>query len=80
MATAKPKRRLTAKAATNIDRNLKELRQLIDTSDDPCERRIAQGMEYALRWALERTVGWQCMEREARTLAIILKQDLRRET
>ena len=59
-----------------IKRRLKELRTLIDTSNDPAVQRIAYGMETAIRWATEKTVGWPPPAVEAELLAKILREEL----
>lgn len=45
-------------ADSQIRRELQRLRRIIETSRDPVERRVAQSMEEAIRWATEDTVGW----------------------
>lgn len=60
-----------------IKRRLKELRQLIDSSKDPAEQRIAYGMETAIRWATEDTEGWECPVVCARDLATMLRQEMK---
>lgn len=65
------------KSATTIRRHLKELRELIDNSDDPAEQRIAYAMETAIRWATRETVGWGRMVDDAKQLAVFLRQELR---
>ena len=59
-----------------IKRRLKELRKMIDTSKDPSEQRIAYGMECAIRWAREETVGWEAPVVTARDLAGMLRKEL----
>lgn len=59
-----------------IDATLKDLRKLIDTSKDPCEQRIAYGMETAIRWATEDTRGWGGMAVFAKDLAKLLRQEI----
>lgn len=59
-----------------IKRRLKELRVLIDTSKDPAERRVAYGMECAIRWAREETAGWEAPAILARNLAKMLRHDM----
>ena len=60
--------------------NLRDLRNLIDSTKDPCEFRIAYAMEVAIRWATEDTVGWQGMGAEAREMAKILREETKNET
>lgn len=59
-----------------IRRRIKELRTLIDTSKDPAEQRIAYGMECAIRWAREKTVGWEAPVVTAHDLAVMLRREL----
>lgn len=61
-----------------IKRRLKELRTLIDTSKDPTVTRIAYGMECAIRWATEDTVGWESPAMIAMDLAQMLRTELMR--
>lgn len=63
------------KSRATIRRATKALRVLIDGSDDPYERRIAYAMETALRWASLDTVNWPSMEKEAKTLARLLRDE-----
>ena len=67
---------LSGPARSTILRRLKELRDLIDTTKDPYEARIAYAMETAIQWATEHTVGWQPPAKEARLLAEMLRTDL----
>jgi hypothetical protein len=62
--------------AAKIEAAKKRLRKFIESTADPFEQRIAQGMEYALRWSTEETVGWLNAENEARELANILRNEL----
>ena len=64
------------KSKSTIRRNLKELRSLIDSSNDLILRRIAYAMEHAVRWATEDTVGWHSLAREAEEEAKILRGEL----
>lgn len=59
-----------------IKRHIEELRNLIDTSKDPCETRIAYEMEQALRWAILDTTGWGSMVTMAKDGAACLKREL----
>lgn len=61
-----------------VKQALKDLRHLIDTSDDPCVQRIAYGMETVIRWATEDTVGWPKPAAEAQVLAKMLRDELLR--
>jgi len=54
----------------------KELRNLIDTSKDPAEQRIAYAMESAITWAREKTVGWESPVIIAKDLARMLHGEL----
>ena len=60
-----------------IQKRLKELRALIDTHPDPAVQRIAYGMETAIRWATEDTVGWMPPAKDAVELAILLHRELK---
>ena len=60
-----------------LRRQLKELRVLIDTSKDAAEVRIAYGMETAIRWATEDTVGWERPVLTAIDLAKLLHTELK---
>jgi hypothetical protein len=71
----------TTKSASTIQRNLRDLRRFIDSGEgDPCEMRIAQAMENAIRWATESTVGWPGVLEEAKGLAHCLRGDLKSDT
>jgi len=59
-----------------IRRSLKELRELIDTSKDPIETRIAYAMETAIIWATSKTVGWPKMVDDARLMASRLRNEI----
>lgn len=65
------------KSKATIRRHVKALRALIDTTEDPYQRRIAYAMETALRWASIDTVGWPAMRAEALTLAKLLRDETR---
>ena len=67
--------RLVGPSERTIKRRLRELRRLIDASKDPAEQRIAYGMECAIRWAREETVGWEAPVVTARDLAVILRRE-----
>jgi hypothetical protein len=60
-----------------ITKRLKELRALIESTDDPIIARMAQGMETAIRWATADTVGWETPAHDAVIMAGILKNELR---
>lgn len=64
------------KSKTTIRKHLRELRQLIENTDDPLERQIAYAMETAVRWATEETVGWPGLREEAKAEARILAKEL----
>jgi hypothetical protein len=70
---------LSGPARSTLRRRLKELRTLIDTTNDPYAVRIAYAMETAIRWATEHTVGWQPPAKKAVILAEMLRTDLIRE-
>jgi hypothetical protein len=67
--------RMVGPSESTIKRRLKELRRLIDTSKDPAEQRIAYGMESAITWAREKTVGWEAPVIIARDLAKFLHNE-----
>lgn len=69
--------RKKGKSLRTIKKNLKELRELIDTSPDIFEHRMAYTIETALRWAIEDTVGWPDMIQEAKDAAWLLKKRVR---
>lgn len=60
-----------------IKRRLKELRTMIDNNPDPAVQRIAYGMETAIRWATENTVGWEAPAITAADLATMLRRELK---
>lgn len=65
------------KTRNTVRRNLAELRAIIDDTETPPElARIACGMETALRWVTQKTVGWGGMAQEARDLAELLKKEM----
>ena len=76
MTQPKSKAHKTMKSKSTIDRRLKELRTLIDTSKDCYEVRIAYAMECAIRWATLKTTAWEKPVDTAKSLAKFLKQDL----
>ena len=61
-----------------IKKSLKELRKLIDEHQDPAVQRIAYGMETAIRWATEDTVGWEPPAKDAISLARLLNSEIGR--
>lgn len=64
------------KAPSTIKKHLRELRKLIDSTDDPILGRIAYEMETAVRWATEDVVGWDGLVEQAKRAAYILKRQL----
>ena len=65
------------KAQSTVKKHLRELRALIDSSDDdPATMRIAYAMECAVRWATENTTGWPGLAAEAKILSGLLKKEL----
>lgn len=62
--------------ARRIAQELKALRVLIENSSDPCEQRIAHGMEIAIRWATEHTDGWPAMHADAKHFAGLLRKEI----
>ena len=76
---------MTTKIATHkskrvIERELKDLRELIDADADPLATRIAYAMETAVHWALDHTVGWKGLVYEAKSNAQIFREQTRKET
>lgn len=65
------------KSKSTINRNLKDLREIIDTSGSPIETRMAYAMETAIRWATMETVGWNGMAKELKEQAELLRRELR---
>lgn len=63
------------KSERTIKRFLKHYRGLIETHPDPAVKRIAQGMEDAIRYCFENTHGWN-MEALPSELAGLLYRDL----
>jgi hypothetical protein len=61
----------------SIQKSVKALRKLIDSSPDPVVCRIAYAVETALRWATEDTHQWPRPEREVLEEADILRHELR---
>ena len=60
-----------------IKKCIKELRVLIDISKDPAVTKIAYGMECALRWVIEDTVGWETPAQTVKDLAAALHNELK---
>ena len=60
-----------------IKKRMKELRSLIDNSKDPVVQRIAYGMETAITWATEDTVGWEAPAVTAADLAFLLRREIK---
>lgn len=46
------------RSPANIKRAIRELRKLIDSTQDPIERDMAYEVECALIWATDKTVRW----------------------
>ena len=67
------------KSNLTIKKQLKELRELIYTSENPLETRIAYAMETAVRWVVEETVGWEGLKDQAISEAAILKKELEKQ-
>lgn len=66
---------MSKKSERTIKRNLGQLRNLIDTTEDPVLKRVAYSMENAVRWATENTVGWPGLVQQAVSEAYMLKQE-----
>ena len=69
--------RMPGPSASTVRSHLRRLRKMIDESKDPCEQRIAYGMETAIRWARQNTTRWGDMADEAKTLAELLRREIR---
>jgi hypothetical protein len=59
-----------------INKRLKGLRELIDSSRDPVVVRIAYAMETAIIWATHDTHGWNSPAQDAIELATILRIEM----
>ena len=65
----------THKSERTIKKALTELREFIDAdSGDPLAQRIAYAQETAIRWALEKTVGWETPVQDAQSNAEIYRK------
>ena len=64
------------KSKRTHQRHLRELRQLIESTTDPVEMRVAYAMEQAVRWAIENTRGWPSLRQEAIDEAYILRKEM----
>ena len=64
------------KSKRTIKRNLRELRKLIDTSEDVLLSRIAYAIETAVRWTIEDTTNWEGLCDQAKSEADLLKKQL----
>lgn len=58
-----------------LRKHLKILRNIIKTTEDSGEMRIAQGVKYGIEWATQYTVGWHKPAQEVEALAGFLKSD-----
>lgn len=62
------------KADSTIRRELAALRrECIEGSTDPVERRVAQAIETAVRWARHDVRGWPSLRDEARLMARFIR-------
>ena len=59
-----------------IKKRLKELRVLIDTHPDLAVQRVAYGMECVIRWATERTCGWEAPAVTAVDIAGLIRREI----
>lgn len=64
------------KSDANIRRTLKALRKIVDTTKDPMEKRVAYIVETAIRWATEKTSGWNRPENEVADDCTMLRKGL----
>ena len=63
------------KARSTIRRALKGLRDTIDNSSEPVETRVAYAMEHAIRWATLKTTRWPSLDKEAKFIAQLIKEE-----
>jgi hypothetical protein len=63
------------KSQRAIKRNLRELREFIETSDDGVATRVAYAIETAVRWATEETVEWPGLVQQAKDEAALLRKE-----
>jgi hypothetical protein len=59
-----------------LQRELKKLRKIVETSKDPLETRIAYTIEHAIRWATQETVGWPRPHKEVSDVAKMVEKRL----
>jgi len=59
------------------DRTRELRRYCIEDTCDPLLKRIAQAIEYGIRWSREPVVGWNTPQVEAAQLAEILRKEIR---
>jgi hypothetical protein len=74
--TSASKKLLAGKSRRDVGRALRELRVLLEGTKDPAEARIAYGMECAIRWVTEDTVGWKRPAEDTKELAKYLRDEL----
>ena len=63
------------KASRTIRRQVAQLRQVVDQSNDPTEQKLAFAMEHALRWASLNTSESR-IDKDAVALARTLRREL----
>lgn len=66
------------KSDSTIRRHLRQLRKLIDSTDDPALGRMAYAIECAVRWSREDVVGWPGLCEQATAETKFLLEEIRR--
>lgn len=57
---------------------LKRLREMIEADSTPSmDGRVAQAIEYGIRWATEKTAGWAKPAEEAQALSRIIQDEMK---
>ena len=64
------------KSKNNLQKTIRNLRKIIDTTQDPATKRMAYFVENTLRWAIEDTRGWPRPEEELYSEVDWLKKEL----
>ena len=63
-------------SSRHLRSELKKLRVIIDTNQDPILVRMAYEVETALTWASEKTVGWEPPSKSVVSMTNILRAEL----
>lgn len=67
------------KADSTVRKELRRLRQLIDSPDtDNLTKRVAYEVEQAIRWAREDVKGWPCPLAAAVSGANLIREEIQR--